>query len=322
MIYPLAFGAGLLISIGIFVWALLNWPAELSEKAFIVYDLVYAGVGFGFAARSRVREWLVALCLSAVYLMGLAYAVKELLRYDEMYGHLFWITKFYFSSAFLLASVPLAAFVGTRFGSRRTLLRIAPLICLCIVAYIAVIQAHAGLRPAKQSNYSLTLATEPPEQLLAKLDIKVGLQITDEPMHFRYFPSGGGGDGSWSLTVIQKGPNFAPSTNMKIDIDGKELENTMWPINGPNGSSRIDYSSKQDYSEIVNWRIGLSPDLSAALVNARHISMTWGTVDITLSEQQVAGLREFVRAWGKILHDEGVLCTNPNCVQGRFNSSH
>jgi hypothetical protein len=109
---------------------------------------------------------------------------------------------------------------------------------------------------------------------------------------------------------------------MKIDIDGKELENTMWPINGPNGSSRIDYSSKQDYSEIVNWRIGLSPDLSAALVNARHISMTWGTVDITLSEQQVAGLREFVRAWGKILHDEGVLCTNPNCVQGRFNSSH
>ena len=317
--YLLAFGAGAMFWVGYYIFAVVIRPADSGGKSFVVFALIYAGMGFVLAARRRVREWLLALCLSAIYLIGLTCVVYDLLRLADVYGGWFWTNKFYFSSAFLMVSLPVAAFLGARFGSRRTLLRLALVISLLGVSFIATYYARSSTRPLKTITHSFNLTGAPPNDVLVKFDLGLGLRIVDEPMSFRYFPSADGGKGGWSVTVLQNKPTFTPTTHLKINIDGKELDNFMWPINQPDGSSHLDYSQEQDYRHIVNWRIGPNADLSVAMVNAQHISMTWGNADIVLSDQQVAELRSFVRAWRKLLRDEGVLCTNPNCVPGRFN---
>ena len=299
-----------------FIFRLASGPKGYGEASFLIVGVIYAGVGVWFGARHRVREWLVALCLSSSYLLLLGYVVYSLCRYNQIYGGRFWSNKFYLSPVFLYASIPLAAFLGVRFGSKRSFLRTAPLICLLVVTLVAIGYAHGGPRKARQLSHSFDIRDETPDELLMRVDVKLGVQITDEPMLFRAFPSAGGGDnGGWTVTVIRKGETFLPDTQMTMNIDGKELKNTMWPVNGPNGSSRIDFSHKQDYSQIENWRVGPDPDLSTALVNAHRIEMRWGNRNLVLPAEQVNSLRNFFRSWGQVLEKEDMLCTNPQCVQ-------
>ena len=109
---------------------------------------------------------------------------------------------------------------------------------------------------------------------------------------------------------------------MTMTVDGKELESSMWPINTPNGDSRIDYSQKQDYRNIMNWSVGPNADLVGSLGNAHQITLTWGNVKVDLSDEQVESLRTFVRNWFRLLHEEDLLCTNPVCQQGVSIVSH
>ena len=106
---------------------------------------------------------------------------------------------------------------------------------------------------------------------------------------------------------------------MTINVDGQEIESSMWPINGPDGSSHIDFSQKQDYREIVNWNVGPGSGLMDSLVNAHHITLTWGNLTIVLPDEQVKSLRTFFRNWGRLLQDADMLCTNPMCTQGAPN---
>jgi hypothetical protein len=140
-------------------------------------------------------------------------------------------------------------------------------------------------------------------------------------MSFRTFPTPPPPDraGGWNVTVLRKDSTFSPDTNMTMNVDGKEMQNTMWPSNWPDGSSHIDYSQKQDYRHIVNWRIGPSPGLMGSLANAHYITLTWGNLNVVVPDEQVESLRTFVRSYHRALQDEGMLCTNPMCVQGALN---
>ena len=295
-----------------------SWLKGHGETSFLIVGVIYAGVGVWFGARHRVREWLVALCLSSSYLLTLAYVVYSLCRYNQEYGGRFWSNKFYFSPVFLYASIPLAAFLGARFGSKRSFRRMAALMCLFVATVVAIGYARGGPREAKLLSHSFNITDETPDELVMRVDVKMGVQGTDEPMAFRVIPSAGGSDGKddggWVVTVIRRSETFQPDTQMTMYVDGKELHNTMWPVNPSDGSMTID-GQKHDYSQIEKWRIGVDPDLDVALVNAHRIQMTWGNRYLVLPEQQVNSLRDFFRSWGQLLHDEDMLCTNPQCDQ-------
>lgn len=231
LIYLQAVGAGVLISIGLFIYTLISWPKGPGEKLFLISGVIYAGFGAWFGSRRPQSEWRVALCISSFYILLLSYGLYRLSRYNQLYGGWFWTNKFYFSPIFLYASLPLAAFLGARFGSKPSLSRIAPLMCSFILTFIAIGYAHAATPKVRQMSYSFDMTNGQPDNLLMRVDIKFGLEIRDEPMSFRAYASGGGG--GWKLTVIRNSPTFLLDTQMTMNVDGKELKNTMWPVNQP-----------------------------------------------------------------------------------------
>ncbi|HKZ03575.1 MAG TPA: hypothetical protein VJ180_15135, partial [Pyrinomonadaceae bacterium] len=185
------------------------------------------------------------------------------------------------------------------------------MISVFVVASAAAPYTDVKPRAAKELNYSTDIVAGESSEFAMRLELRFRLQITDDPMRFRTFPSPppSNGRGGLNVTVLRKDSTFSPDIHMTMNVDGKEIESSMWPINSPDGSSHIDFSQKQDYSEIVNWRVGPSPDLLVSLVNANHITLTWGNVKVVLPDEQVESLRTFVRNWGRMLHDEDMLCT-------------
>ena len=89
----------------------------------------------------------------------------------------------------------------------------------------------------------------------------------------------------------------------------------MWPINQPDGSSRLEFKGNEDYSQISNWGISLNTELAGALFRAQHVEIDWGNFHASLSEAQLASVQSFIRSWAKVLAEEGAVCTNPMCVQ-------
>jgi hypothetical protein len=280
---------------------------------------------------------LLTLSLVGFYLFGLAVGFFELLRRNQKYGGMFWTNKFYLSPVLLFISVPLAVFLGARFGSNRSPLRFAALILVFVVAAAAVPYTDIKDRPIKELNYStdivagesskfsmrlkLEVRLRITDEFSMRLKLEVRLRITDDPMRFRAFPAPPAANdrSGWTVTVLGKDSTFAPDIHMTMNVDGKEIESSMWPINSADGSSHIDFGHKQDYSDIINWRVGPNPDLLDSLVNAHHITLIWGNVKVVLPDEQVESLRTFVRQWRRMLHDEGMLCTNPLCTQAPLN---
>ena len=317
-IYLVGLGLGFLLELVYFVFELTAYPDRRSNWFLVVLGIIYAAVAGCLSARHRVRAWLVSVCLSVFYLLGWGLALSELLRSNQKYGGMFWSAKFYWSPILLVISIPLAVFLGGRFGSKRSLLRFAALVSVFVAALAAVPLTETKSRPAKELNYSTEILAP---EFAMRLELQFYLEITDDPMFFRTFPTPPPVNrrGGWNVTILRKGSTFSPAIHMTMNVDGKELESSMWPINAPDGGSHIDFSQKQDYSHILNWSVGPNPDLLGSLVNAHHITLTWGNVTVDLSDEQVESLRTFVRNWGRLLHDEGMLCTNPMCQQGDLN---
>jgi len=309
------------LEVAYFVFLMAGYPNERSIWFLVILGAIYAVVAGCLSARNRVRDWLFALSLSLFYLLGLSLYVCELLRRNETYGGMFWTNKFYLSPILLFISVPLAAFFGGRFGSKPSLLRFVALISVFVVASAAVPYTETKDRPAKELNYSTEIVAGESSEFAMRLELGFFLQITDDPIRFRAFmsPPPVNRKGGYSVTILRKDYTFSPDIHMTMNIDGQEIESSMWPINRADGSSYIDFSRKQDYREIVNWNVGPGSDLGASLANAHHITMTWGNLKVALPDEQVKSLRTFVRNWGRMLHDEDMLCTNPMCTQGALN---
>ncbi|MGH9872220.1 MAG: zinc finger Ran-binding domain-containing protein [Pyrinomonadaceae bacterium] len=319
-VYLQALGLGLLVLVGLFVYSLFRWPRGAGESSFLILTIIYAVLGGWFGSRHRVKAWLLALCLISTYYLSLGYSLYRLLQYNQLYGNWFWTNRFYFSPVIVYASVALAAFLGTRFGAKRSLFRIAPLLSLFVIALIANGYAHDGTGRARQLSYSENITASPPTELAFRLDIKLGVQTKDDPMNFRTLPTAGSIEGGgMNVTVLRKNLTFAPTTQMIMKINGTELQSMMWPVNSPDGSSHLDFSPGANYSDIIKWKVGPDPDLLNSLANAHQIEVTWGNVEIDLPPEQVNALRNFARSWYQILEEEGLLCTNPMCVQGALN---
>ena len=311
----------MLLQVTYFVFQLAGYPNERSKWWIITLGIIYAVAAGYLSARHRVIDWLLALSLSLFYLLGLSLGLYHLLRHNQTYGGLFWSNKFYLSPILLFISIPVAVFFGARFGSKPSLLRFAALILVFAIASGAVQYTDVKAHPAKELNYSTDIVAGESSEFAMRLELRFRLQITDDPIRFRTAstPPPANDRGGWHVTVLKKDYTFSPNTNMTVNVDGKDIETSMWPINGPDGSSHIDFSKKQDYSDIVNWSVGPGPDLLGSLVNAHHIMLTWGNVKVVLPDEQVESLRTFVRNWFRILQDEDALCTNPLCKQGALN---
>ena len=122
-----------------------------------------------------------------------------------------------------------------------------------------------------------------------------------------------GSKSGWEVTVLRKDATFAPGRTMTINIDGKDMQGTMLPITGANGSSRLDYSGNEDSGEIVNWLVGANPDPFASLVDANHVTLTWANVNMVLPDDQVQSLRAFIREYNQ--ETRRYVCkSNPFCM--------
>ena len=319
LVYLLAIGLGKAIFLVIFLFSFRRSPNS-SLVSFLILGITYAALGAWLASRRRLRAWLLALCISSVYLISTGFTLFRVIRSNELYGGWFWSDRFYFSPIVIYAAVPLAAFLGTRFGVHRTLFRLVPLLCLFVATFISMGYARGGPRPARELTYSGDITAESPIQLTMRLNVKLSVQVSDEPMNFRTVPTAREvKDGGWKVTVLRKDSNFAPTTQMTINIDGKKLHNTMWPVNGPDGSSHVSFSKEQNYADIVEWRVGHDPEFFGSLSGANQVELTWGNAQLVLPPEQVESLRSFARNWYQILREEKLLCTNPMCVQGALN---
>jgi len=319
LVYLLALGLGKVFFI---VFLMYGFRRSLgsSLESFVILGISYAALGGWFASRRRLKAWLLALCISSVYLLLVGYGLYGVIQSNQRYGGWFWTNRFYFSPILIYAAIPLAAFFGTRFGVRRTLFRLVPLVCVFVATFVSMGYARGGPRPARELTYSSNLTAEPPSELIFRVDIKLGVQTSDDPMNFRTVPTVREvKDGGWKVTVLRKDPTFAPTTQMAITIDGKKLQHMMWPVNSPDGSSHLDFSKEQHYSDIVNWKVGPDPDFLSSLTNANQVELTWGNAQLALPPDQVESLRNFARNWFQILREEDLLCTNPMCVQGALN---
>ena len=321
LVYVAALGIGLLLTVAYFVFQLMSYASQPSKYFFVVLGVVYGVAASGLIASSRARDWLVALSLSSFYLLYVGVALWSLLERNKTYGGMFWSSKFYLSPVVLIISIPLAAFLGARFGSKRSWLRFAALISVFVVSAAAVPFTEVKARPAKEYNYSTDIVGGESGEFAMRFELTFRIQITDDPWRFRAFPSPPppSSKSGWQVTVLRKDSTFSPEIKMMINVDGKEVQCTMWPINGANGSSHLDFSQKQDYSEIVNWHVGPNGDLTEALANAHNVVLTWGNVSIVLPDEQVQSLRKFIRDYVRALQKEDMLCTNPMCVQGALN---
>ena len=317
-IYFRAIGVGLLLEVAFFIFKVMGYPNGRSIWFVVIFGVIYAVAAACLSAWRQVKDWLLALSLSLFYLLGLGLSLSQLLKYNQKYGGMFWSNKFYLSPILLFISIPLAVFFGTRFGLKRSLRRLAALISVFIVTSATVPFAEMKPRPAKELNYSTEIVAP---EFTMRLELEFYLQVTDDPMNFRTAstPAPVNRRGGWNVTIVRKDYRFSPDIHMTMNIDGRELESSMWPINSPGGGSHIDFSQKQDYREIVNWSIGPNPDLMSSLLNAHNITMTWGNMEVVLPDEQVVALRTFFRAFVRMLHDEDVLCTNPMCQQGALN---
>lgn len=319
LVYLVAVGIGKIVFLIIFLYNFRRSPGG-ALGSFLILGMSYAALGAWFGSRRRLKAWLLALCISSVYLLCVGYGLFSVIRSNQLYGGWFWTDRFYFSPIVIYAAVPLAAFLGTRFGVHRTLFRLVPLLCLFVATFVSIGYARGGPRPARELTYSSDITAESPSQLTIRLNIKLVLQISDDPMNFRTVPTNREvKDGGWKVVVLRKDPTFAPTTQMTIKIDGKKLHNTMWPVNRPDGSSHLDFSKEQNYSDIVNWNVGLDPDFLSLLTSANQVELTWGNAQLALPPEQVESLRSFARSWYEILRDEDLLCTKPMCVQGALN---
>lgn len=162
-----AIGMGLFLELTLFVLKLTSYPNERSIWFVVILGIVYAVVAGCLSARRRASDWLLALSLSLFYLLGLSLYISELLGRNETYGGWFWTNKFYWSPILLFISIPLAAFFGARFGSKRSLLRFAALISVFVVASAATPYTETKDRPVKELNYSTAM---PLRWAVAKVD--------------------------------------------------------------------------------------------------------------------------------------------------------
>ncbi len=155
------------------MYSLIRWPRSSGESSFLILSIAFAALGGWFGSRHRLKAWLLALCLISTYLLSLGYGLYRLIQYNQLYGGWFWTNRFYSSPLLVYASVALAAFFGTRFGAKRTLLRIAPLVSVFVIAFIANGYAHGGTGRARQISYSDNITAAPPTELAFRLDIKL-----------------------------------------------------------------------------------------------------------------------------------------------------
>ena len=317
-VYFVSLGLGLLLELAFFVFQLAGYPNERSNWFILILAIVYAVIAGRLSARHRPRAWLLSLSLLFFYLLGWGVGVSALLEQNEKYGHMFWVPRFYWSPVLLFSSIPLAVFFSARFGSKPSRLRFGAVVLVFVVAAVAVPFTEIAPGPARELKYATDIVA--PDVAL-RFELEFFLQVTDDPMRFRTIsrPPEVNRRGGWNITILRKNSTFSPDIHMTMTVDGKELESSMWPLNAPNGGSRIDYSQKQDYRDIMHWSVGPNPDLVGSLGNAHEITLTWGNMNTDLSDEQVESLRSFVRNWFQMLRDEDLFCTNPMCRQGAFN---
>jgi|SRR5690349_19220674 len=185
-VYFVGLGLGLLLELASFLFQLAGYANEQSNWFIIILAIVYAVIASRLSARHGARAWLLSLSLLVFYLLGWAIGLSALLDQNQKYGHMFWVPRFYWSPVLLFSSIPLAAFFGARFGAKPSLLRFGTLVSVFVVAAVAVPFTEIATRPAKELNYATEIVAP---EVAMRFELQFYLQLTDEPMRFRNFPS-------------------------------------------------------------------------------------------------------------------------------------
>lgn len=314
--YWMAFLFGCGICVGLFVSTLVIYPHEPPLPFPILLWIIYAVAGFCLSLRRRANPLFVGLFLSTGYILVTFWGISQLLDHNEKYGGWFWTNKFFFWPVVLYSWPPIVATLAAYLSARRSAKFAGILLGSLAIGVIALIGSRPGEVRVRRITHSFNIVAGESRDVIIKVDMALELATQDEPTEFRTVPAVTDGHGaSQTITVVSKNAAFNPTIHLFTNIDGKSLDNSMWPINQPDGSSHVDFGRPQDYRQIVHWNIGPNADLLAALANAHHISIDWGNLHTELPEDDVKNLRNFVRSYFQILAEERALCTNPNCKQ-------
>ena len=282
---------------------------------YLLLWLTYAFLARAFGCVAQTKAIPLGFCLLAFYLLLTAWEVVSLVQYNQKYGGWFWVNKFFFSPVVLYLLPAVLTFIGTHFGSRRTGTWAILIVVSISIGLVAVWRSQPRPTPERRANYSLNVVGGNSNEIELKLDLRYSLQMIDRPLEFRAYGGATDNTSLQKLTVVRHTPEFHPTTKMLINADGKNIEIMMWPINQPDGSSRLEFKGNEDYSQISNWGISLNTELAGALFRAQHVEIDWGNFHASLSEAQLASVQSFIRSWAKVLAEEGAVCTNPMCVQ-------
>ena len=277
--------------------------------------LAYALVARWFGSLGRARAIPLGFFLLAGYLLVTAWSIVQLAQYNRKYGGWFWTNRFFVSPVILYLLPVVVTFIGTHSRPWRSRIWVILITASITLGLIALWNSRPQLTPERRMNYSLNVVGGQSNDIELQLDLKYRLQMTNYPLEFRAMGTGAGDNTMQKLTVIRRTADFNPTSKMFLNVDGQNIEIMMWPINQPDGSSRLEFTGKENYSEIANWRVSLNSDLPRALLNAHHVEVDWGNFHASLSEAQLTSIQTFIRDWGKVLAEEGAVCTNPECRQ-------
>ena len=316
--YLAAVASGFFLFLCLFILSLVNYPKSLEGASLVLWFLLewltFTLVGTWFGSHSQLKAIPIAFCLLAFYLFLTTWTILNIIHQNQEYGGEYWVNRFFYSPIVLYLLPVVVTVIGAYVGSARSAIG-AILICASLAVGLVTLRfSRSSVPRVRRANYSFNLAGGKSNEIDLKVDFKFGFQVIDYPMEFRSITENPD-DSFQKLTVIRRTSEFHPNTKMLMNIDGRSIENMMWPINQPDGTSRLEFTGKEDYSPIANWKMEPHFDLARALASAHRVEIEWGNFHTVLPEEQVSSLRNFLRSWGKVVGEEGALCTTAMCVR-------
>ena len=307
-IYGVAFFAGIGVCLATLVSKLALYPTGVRFPLSLLVWCLFATTGIFFGTRRHHNTLLMGASLSVCYVVLSTWSLVAEISYNQQYVGQFWINRFFFWPVIPYLLPPVVVTLAAYLGSRRSFTYGALLVATLATCIVAIVESRPGQPHERKLSHSLDVVAGESQDTVLRLNLILSLSVQDDPPSFRAIPSTSDNWGH-TITVIKRGPAFKPDTQLAIEVDGRLMHNSAWPV----GVSRVTFTGNEDYSGIVNWKVGTDPKLMRSLTNARRIEMDWGNLHIVLSDEQVEGIRNFVRNWVSILQEEGVFCTNPMC---------
>lgn len=287
------FVLGLIITLSTaFVSKILIYVFGIVSVIF-AFNLVFAVAGSMVRGFLPEQNWKAGILLSFPYLLLTVYVLLNFFSSDTQGKDGHWEYEFFPLAFFLYISpvitVCLSANAAFAFSNYKILV---PMGMLALV-FVGAIYINDDSAKTKTNIASFNLIEN--ENVQLRTDIQCERTITKDYMRFRNYDEGGCREAK--IFVLKRNPSCSLPTTAYWTINGVEQFRSMFPINGADDSSTIDYSKSVNFDDVPVWKMEIP---SEQIAQSQRVHFKWGKIDFEFGESEFSKFRNLMEDYKQL----------------------